>query len=105
MSFNEPSGLIALANALQQHTALQEFKWFDGVLGGRQHRGPFRRYFTPGFASVSPPSSSYHRDQARSADALKNHYSCGRLHLSLKTTDHWSAVTDEIRQGRCNVEG
>jgi hypothetical protein len=41
-----------------------------------------------------------------SADALKyplQLHSATDLHLRL-TTDQWSAVTDEIRQGRCNVQ-
>jgi hypothetical protein len=34
----EPSGLIALANALREHTSLREFTWFD--LGSRREAAP-----------------------------------------------------------------
>jgi hypothetical protein len=46
-----------------------------------------------GIASVSPPPEGYHRYQMRL---------CRRHFLE---TEHWLAVTAEIRQGRCNTSG
>jgi hypothetical protein len=104
---SEPSGLIAIANALQQHTALQEFTWHD--LGSWREAAP--RDFSVDTIIRALPACPHLRKvdiatERASADALKyllQLHSATDLHLR-PTTDQWSAVTDEIRQGRCNVQ-
>jgi hypothetical protein len=93
-------GLIALANALREHTALQEFNWADAAQ----------------ITALDPVLRSLHAcprlrkvgimTKCASADAMKN-----LLHLHQTTeldlvleTDQWFAVTDEIRHGRCNIQ-
>jgi hypothetical protein len=103
----EPSGLIALANALQQHTALQDFTWHD--IGSWREAAP--RDFSVDTIIRALPACPHLRKvdiatERASADALKyllQLHSATDLHLR-PTTDQWSAVTDEIRQGRCNVQ-
>jgi hypothetical protein len=96
----DPFGLIALANAIREHTALQEFTWADAA-----H-----------ITALDPVLRSLHAcprlrkvgimTKCASADAVKN-----LLHLHQTTeldlvleTDQWFAVTDEIRHGRCNIQ-
>jgi hypothetical protein len=105
----DPSGMIALANALREHTAWNHFAWLDSCdwLEARH-----------GVSSVSPdfvlrvlPACSHLRHvtiqtKCASADAVTNLLqlqSATSLRLFLET-DQWLAVTDEIRHGRCNVK-
>jgi hypothetical protein len=100
------SGLTALANALREHTALQEFFWFDFD----------SRLEAAQITAVDPvlwalPACPHLRKVAimtkcASADAIQNLlrlHSTTCLHLVLQT-DLWLAVADEIRCGRCNVQ-
>jgi hypothetical protein len=100
----DPSGMIALANALREHTVLQEFGWYDW--NGQE---------AVQSAALDPvllalPACPQLRvvtimTKCASADAVKNLLqlqSATELHLVLKT-DQWLAVADEIGQGRCNV--
>jgi hypothetical protein len=100
----DPSGMIALANALREHTALQEFGWFCwNVQEAVQSAAP-----DPVLLAL--PACPQLRvvtimTKCASADAVKNLLqlqSATELHLVLKT-DQWLAVADEIGQGRCNV--
>jgi hypothetical protein len=104
---SEPSELIALANALQQHTALQEFIWYD--------IGHWREAAPPDFSVDTIlralPASPHLRKvfiatERASADAWKEllqMHLATDLYLALKK-ECWLAVSDEIRQGRCNVQ-
>jgi hypothetical protein len=100
----DPSGLAALANALREHTALQIFAWFDCScrIPPDVTTEPMLRVLPecPHLREVFIVANS-----ASSADAIKNLLqlqSATYLHLVLGT-EHWLAVADEIRQGRCNV--
>jgi hypothetical protein len=102
----DSSGLIALANDLREHTTLEQFGWIDHC----------SRMEEAQITAVDPvlwalPSCLYLRkvlvmSKCASADARKNLlqlHSATELHLVLET-EHWLAVADEIRQGRCNVQ-
>jgi hypothetical protein len=102
----DPSGLIALANALREHTTLREFAWIDNC----------SRTEAAQITAVDPvlwalPACPHLRKvvimtKCASADARKNLLqlpSVTNLRLVLET-DHWLAVVDEIRQGRFNVQ-
>jgi hypothetical protein len=99
-------GLIALANALREHTALQVFTWADRC----------SRLEAAHITALDPVLRSLHAcpqlrkvsimTKCASADAMKN-----VLHLQSATeleyvleTDQWLAVTDEIRHGHCNIK-
>jgi hypothetical protein len=101
----DPSGLTALANALREHTSLQEFSWIDCSLLGIAHT-----------TAVDPvlwalPACPHLRKvtimtKCASADAVKNLLRLGpaidlRVVLDL---DLWLAVADGVRQGRCNIK-
>jgi hypothetical protein len=99
--------LIALANALREHTTLQEFTWLD--IGSWQEAAP-QDLSVDAVLRVLPACPHLRKvdivTERASADALKELlqlHSATKLRLVLKT-DHWLAVTDEIRQGRCNVQ-
>jgi hypothetical protein len=102
-----PAGLAALASALREHTALQEFHWFDFR---------YRREVAPRNLSLDPvlralPACPHLRSvtimtEYASADAIKNMLqlqSATDLKLLL-TMDQGLAVADEIRRGHCNVQ-
>jgi hypothetical protein len=117
----DSSGLAALAKALREHTALEEFTWSDLGPSTRVHATIPRARRPTGRGSditaVDPvlwalPACPHLRKvligtKCGSADALKNllqMHEATELHLILKT-EHLLAVTDEIRHGRCNVKG
>jgi hypothetical protein len=100
----DPSGLAALANALREHTVLQEFGWFD-----------LRLEATP-ITPLDPvlralPACPHLREvtimtRCASSDGMKNLLQlrpATELSLVLEM-DMWLAVADEIRRGRCNVQ-
>jgi hypothetical protein len=101
------AGLTALASALREHTALQEFNWFE--FGSRREAAPRNLSLDPVLRAL--PACPHLRKVAimtkyASDDALRNMLllpSAIDLHLVLKTTENWLAVADEIRQGRCLV--
>jgi hypothetical protein len=99
-------GLIALANALREHTTLQEFTLNDIC----------SRLEAAHINALDPVLQSLHAcphlrkvcilTKCASADVMKNllHLqSATELCLVLKT-DQWLAVTDEIGHGRCNIQ-
>jgi hypothetical protein len=99
------TGAAALANALREHTALQELTWFDY---GSQP-GPPDLFFDP-VLRVLPACPHLRRvtilTKCASADAMKNllqMQSAIDLYLLLEK-EHLLAVADEIRRGRCNVQ-
>jgi hypothetical protein len=97
----DPSGLISLATALREHTALQDFTWFDWA----------PRDVTSDPVLRALPSCCHLQkvlimSRCASTDAIKNLLqlqSAIELHLVMET-DQWLAVAEEIRQGRCNVQ-
>jgi hypothetical protein len=102
----DPSGMIALALSLREHTALQEFTWIDWsfLLEAAQ---------ITALSTVlqSLPACPHLRKATiltewASVDAVRNllHlHKAADLRLILKP-EQWLAVADEIRQGRCNVQ-
>jgi hypothetical protein len=98
---SDSSGLTALASALQEHTGLQDFRLIDW---SRTIEGTS---LDPVLRALSACPHLQRVDimtKCASADATKN-----LLHLRKDThlileTDHWLAVADEIRQGRCNIK-
>jgi hypothetical protein len=105
--FSDPSGLIALANSLREHPALQEFNWFDFCSYDQLEAAQIAT-FDPVLRALSTCTHLrmvYIIAAYASADAIKNllHLqSATELHLILET-EQWLAVADEIQQGRCNV--
>jgi hypothetical protein len=102
-SAGDPSGPIALANALREHTALQKFSWS----GSR--RATLDLALDPVLQAL--PACPHLRKVSiltacDGAGALKNllqlNYAI-RLLLALEK-ECWLAVADEIRRGRCNVQ-
>jgi hypothetical protein len=100
----DPSGLAALANALREHIFLQEFIWFD-------YSDLAPRDATPDPVLRVLPACLRLREvrivtRCASTDAVKNLLQlqpATDLHLSLEK-EHWLAVTDEIKRGRCNIK-
>jgi hypothetical protein len=103
----DPSGMIALANALREHTALQDLAWYD--FADRQEVAP--RDLSPDLVLEALSACPHLRKVVikiplASAGAMKTLLQlrpATKLHLLLET-DQWLAVADEIRQGRCNVQ-
>jgi hypothetical protein len=102
-----PSGLTGLANALREHTTLQEFGWFDAV---PQMEAERITYSVDPVLRALPACSQLQKvtimTKCASADAMKNLLqlqSAANLRLVLKHVN-WLAVADEIRRGRCNVQ-
>jgi hypothetical protein len=104
-----PSGLNALGNALRKRTGLREFRWIDFVSGTLQETAP--QDATTDLVLQALPACSHLREvtimsKYASANAVKNLLQCRRtidLRLVVLKTEHWLAVADEIRHGRCNV--
>lgn len=105
---NDPSGMIALASAIRQHTTLQEFIWTDSMFMGA--------VATQGI-TIDPllralPACPHLREvtiltKCASADAIKSLLQvrpATTLCLVLQTTEHWLAVIDEVRLSRCHVK-
>jgi hypothetical protein len=104
---SDPSGLIALANALRDHTGLRDFMWVDF--------GPLEE--TVQSATLDPllwalAACSHLREitiitKSASADALKSLLQLNSaidLRLVINTTVSWLAVVDEFRLGRCLIK-
>jgi hypothetical protein len=101
----DPSGLTALANALREHTALQEFAW---LVGCSPMEAAQITALDPVFRTLVACPHLWKvtvMTNCASADAMKNLLqlqSATDLRLLLET-ENWLAVADEIRRGRCNV--
>jgi hypothetical protein len=104
----ESSGLTALANALREHPSLQEFRWFD--INYQCEAATVE--LCPDLVLLALPACFHLRavtitTPCASADAMKSLLQMPKdthLALILQNVEHWLAVTDEIRQGRCNVQ-
>jgi hypothetical protein len=107
-SREESSGLAALANALREHPSLQEFRWFD--INYLCEVATVE--LCPDLVLVALPACPHLRvviitTPCASAGAMKKLLQLPKakhLALILQNVEHWLAVTDEIRQGRCNVQ-
>jgi hypothetical protein len=103
----DPSGLIALAGALREHTTLRTFNWHD--FGSRHEAAP-RDFSLDPVLRALPACPHLRRvfikTERASADALEDLLQLTNTSLDLTlalTPDHWLAVADGIRQGRCNL--
>jgi hypothetical protein len=101
------SGVTALASALRKHTALQEF----GLMSCCRFRGVAQSTaLDPVLQALSLRSPHLQRvfimTKFVSANAIRNLFQLPTdTALGLKLTpEHWLAVADEIRQGRCHVK-
>jgi hypothetical protein len=108
--FRDPNGLAVLANALQGHSVLEEFAWFDFY--SYDQLEPAAAQSTALDSLLQSLSACPHllkvtiMSDNGSADAIKNLLrldSDTELHLVLQT-EHWLAVVDEIGQNRCEIE-
>jgi hypothetical protein len=103
----DPTGLIALANALREHPSLQEFNWYD-FCSYVQLEAVQIATFDPVLQALQRCTHLQPVDSMAkyaSCDAMKNLLqlqSATELNLVLET-EQWLAVADEIRQGRCNI--
>jgi hypothetical protein len=103
----DPSGMIALANALREHTALEEFGCVDFC--SRMEEVSQSTAFDPVLWAL--PACPHLRKvtimtKCASPDAVNNLLQlkpATDLRLILDT-DQWLAVADEIRRGRCIVQ-
>jgi hypothetical protein len=101
------SGLTALANSLKEHPALQQFRLIK--LTVTVGPAPLDLSLDPVLRAL--PACPHLRKvlimtNCASADAMKNLLQlrpASDLRLGVNT-EHWLAVADEIRQGRCNVK-
>jgi hypothetical protein len=100
------SGPTALASALREHTALQELTWLD--LGSRREtaQGTTLDPVLRALSACSHLRKVFIATKYASADAMKNLLQlrpATELCLVLET-EHWLAVADDIRQGRCKIK-
>jgi hypothetical protein len=103
----DPSGLIALANALREHTALREFTCLDK--SSREEAAPRDVTLDPVLRALPACphlQKVFIMTTCASADAMKHllqlQYTTV-LHLAVEK-EYWLAVADEIRRGRCNIQ-
>jgi hypothetical protein len=101
----DPSGMIALANALQEHTAFQEFTWTDGYYWQEATQITSLDPVLQALPACPHLQRVIIMTKYASSNAMKNLLqlrSATNLNLVLGK-EHWLAVADEIRRGRCNV--
>jgi hypothetical protein len=103
----DPFGIIALANALRERTALQEFNWIDLYV---QEAATQDITFDPVLRALAAcPHLRMVTIMTKCASAgamknlLRNLHSATDLRLVLET-NHWLAVADEIRLGHCLIK-
>jgi hypothetical protein len=106
----DPSGIgiIALANALREHTSLQEFIWNDSC--SRVHMEAAQITALDRVLWALPACPHLRKvvimTEFASADTMKNLLQlrpAAELSLVLEM-DQWLAVADGIRQGHCNIK-
>jgi hypothetical protein len=100
----DPSGMLALANALREHTTLDQFGWVDSYSRAQLEAAQMTALDPVPRALLPCPNlrKVIITTKCASADVTKNLlqlHLATELHLVLGT-DHWLAVADEIRQGR-----
>jgi hypothetical protein len=102
----DSSGLIALANDLREHTTLEQFGWIDHCSRMEEAQSTAIDHVLWALPACPHLRKVVVMSKCASADARKNLlqlHSATELRLVLET-EHWLAVADEIRQGRCNVQ-
>jgi hypothetical protein len=102
----DASGLVALANTIQEHTALQEFDWFDASPLLEAARDLSVDPVLRALPSCLHLQKVVIMTKFASTDALKNLLQlrpAADLRLLLEM-EQWLAVADEIRRGRCRVK-
>jgi hypothetical protein len=101
----DPSELFALANALREHTALEEFGWVDFCQRLEAEQNTTIDPVLRALRACPHLRKVVIMTKYACVDAIKNLLqlpSAIELHLVLEN-EHWLAVADEIRRGRCNV--
>jgi hypothetical protein len=97
-----------IALALREHTALQEFTWVDWYARVAHVQldaapstalDPLRR----SLPACSHLQNIVIKTKCGSADAVKTATVAVGRRVEF-STEHWSAVTDEIRRNRCNIQ-
>jgi hypothetical protein len=104
----DPSGVTALANALRQHTNLQEIRWIDFLSRTEE----VTRDLSLDLVIQALPACPYLRKVTiwtlyGSVDAIKTLLQlrpATELVLVLNKKENWLMVADEIRRGHCNVK-
>jgi hypothetical protein len=101
----DPSGMIALANALREHTALQEFACFDWslLLAAQDATTDFVLQALSACPHLRKVTIMTKRTSGGAMKYLLQLHKATYLRLVLKA-DHWLVVADEIRRGCCNVQ-
>jgi hypothetical protein len=98
-------GIVALANALRQHTALQDFTSYDFLSPPAGHQDTSLDPVLGALAACPHLKKVFMSTECASANAIQNllHSSTvTTLHLELNM-EHWLAVADEIQHGRNNI--
>jgi hypothetical protein len=99
----DPSGLIALADALRQHTSLQELTWQDRLTAVQDLSPDVVLQALPACTNIQKVRIM---TKCATTDTIQNLLQLPpstELELVLKM-EKYSAVADEIRRGRCNVQ-
>jgi hypothetical protein len=102
----DSSGLTALANALREHIALQEFIWIDHSSRMQAAQGVTSDVVLRALPACPRLRKVVIMTKCASAAAMQNllqMQSTTDLRLVLET-EQWLAVTDEMRHDRCNVQ-
>jgi hypothetical protein len=101
----DPSGLTAFDNNLREHTTLEEFTWHDLslLLVAQDFTTDFLLRALPACPQLRRVSITTEYASAGAMQNLLQLHEATSLRLILGA-DHWLAVADEIRQGRCNVQ-
>jgi hypothetical protein len=100
----DPSGLAALVKTLRDHTALEEFGWLDHCSLREAAQSTAVDPLLWALLACPHLRKVVILTKCASVDARKNllrFQSAVELRYTLEP-DHWLAVADEIRQGRCN---
>jgi hypothetical protein len=106
IGFRDPAGI---ANALREHSFLNNFDWLDFGCLMAAHQGtmgmdPVLRAL-PACTNLLKVSIITRSASADGFLYLLQLRSGKILHLTIDDPDHWMAVADEIQQGRCRVRG
>jgi hypothetical protein len=103
----DPLGLTALTNALREHTALQDFTWIDLRSLPEAAQSTIFDSLPRALSACPHLQQVTISTEFASADAIRN------LLVQLPTdtklmlvlpSNQWSAVADDIRNGRCNIK-
>jgi hypothetical protein len=116
----DPSGLTSLASALRAHTALKIFSWSEfgsrqlelGPFGFQQpEAAPLDVTSTPDPVLLALPDCPHLQSvtvatKYASPKTVRSLLQLPMIKvlLLILETDHWFAVADEVRQGRCHVK-